>query len=49
MVTVLFDCFPTAENQPPYPSCREYQQLMLEKQEGKWVAVRSAGSCGGIA
>jgi hypothetical protein len=49
MVTVLFDCFPTAENQPPYQSCREYQQLMLEKQKGKWVAVRSAGSCGGIA
>ena len=49
MVTVQYDCFPTTENQPPYRYCHEYQQLMLEKQEGKWVAARSIGTCTGIA
>ena len=49
MVTVQYDCFPTAENQPPYQYCHEYQQLMLEKHEGKWVAARSVGTCAGIA
>ena len=49
MVTVQYDCFPTAENQPPYRYCHEYQQLMLEKHEGQWIAARGVGVCGGIA
>jgi hypothetical protein len=49
MVTVQYDCFPTAENQPPNRYCHEYQQLMLEKHEGKWIAARGVGVCGGIA
>jgi hypothetical protein len=49
MVTVQYDCFPTAENQPPYRYCHEYQQLMLEQHEGTWIAARGVGVCGGIA
>jgi hypothetical protein len=49
MVTVQYDCFPTAENQPPYRCCHEYRQLMLEKHEGKWIAARGVGTCAGIA
>src|SRR5687768_3035240 len=49
MVTVQYDCFPTAENQPPYRYCHEYRQLMLEKHEGKWIGARGVGTCGGIA
>jgi hypothetical protein len=49
MVTVQYDCFPTAENQPPYRYCHEYRQLLLEKHEGKWIAARAVGTCGGIA
>lgn len=49
MVTVQYDCFPTAENQPPYRYCHEYRQLMLEKHEGKWIAARGVGTCAGIA
>jgi hypothetical protein len=46
---VQYDCFPTAENQPPDRYCHEYRQLMLEKHEGKWIAARGAGTCAGIA
>jgi hypothetical protein len=49
MVTVQYDCFPTAENQPPYRYCHEYRQLMLEKHEGRWIAARGVGTCAGIA
>jgi hypothetical protein len=49
MVTVQYDCFPAAENQPPYRYCHEYQQLMLEKHEGRWGAARSVRTCAGIA
>lgn len=49
MVTVQYDCFPTAENQPPYRHCYEYRQLMLEKREGKWIAAESVETCAGIA
>ena len=49
MVTVQHDCFPTAENQPPYRYCHEYRQLMLEKHEGTWIAARGVRTCGGIA
>jgi hypothetical protein len=49
MVTVQYNCFPTAENQPPSQYCHQFQQLTFEKLEGKWVAARSGGSCGGIA
>jgi len=48
MLTVHFDCFPSlqagAENSP----CHEYSQVMMEKQEGRWVRV-PVGGCGGIA
>jgi hypothetical protein len=49
MVTVQYDCFPTAENQPSYRHCHEYRQLMFEKHEGKWIAAREVGTCAGIA
>lgn len=49
MVTVQYNCFPTAENQPPYRYCHEFRQLMLEKHEGKWVRSRSVVTCFGIA
>jgi hypothetical protein len=49
MVTVQYDCFPTAENQAPYPHCHEYQQFMLEKHERKWIPARGVEVCGGIA
>ncbi len=48
MVTVQYDCFPAAENQPPYRVCHEFRQVMLEKHEGKWIAARGLGTCGGI-
>lgn len=49
MVTVQYDCFPTAENQPPERFCHEFRQVMLEKVDGKWVEARSGVSCAGMA
>ena len=48
VLTVQYDCFPTAENQPPYRYCHEFQQVMLEKHEGKWIAARGLATCGGV-
>jgi hypothetical protein len=35
VVTVQYDCFPTAENQPPTSYCHEFRQLMLVKHAGQ--------------
>jgi len=49
VVTVQYDCFPTAENQPPYSYCHEFHQLMLVKHDGKWIAARGGVTCKGGA
>jgi hypothetical protein len=49
MVTVQYDCFPGPENESPSQYCHQYDQVLLEKHDGKWIRATSVGTCGGIA
>jgi hypothetical protein len=48
MLTVHFDCFPSLEPGAENSPCHQYDQVMMEKQQGRWVKAR-LGGCGGIA
>lgn len=47
MVLLQRDCFPSSDSQLPNQSCHEGSQLLVEKQDGRWVRAR--GGCGWIA
>lgn len=49
MVTLQYDCFPEAENRPPYRYCHQYHQLMLERSGSEWLRSRNVQACFGAA
>ena len=48
MVTFQFNCFPSLEPGTEHAPCYQGEQVIMEKQEGRWVRAKVA-ACGWIA